>query len=316
MSKFGDDVLRGLTATPKFLQSKYFYDAEGDQLFQQIMQSPEYYLTACELEIFSQQTETLAQTFLERYDDFDVVELGAGDASKSIYLLQYLSQNSLRFTYYPVDISKNVIRFLEKEIPKSIPGLELHGLNGEYVEMIAAANKISKKRKVVLFLGSNIGNFTPAEASHFLASLQECLLPGDLLLTGFDLKKNPKQILAAYNDAAGITKQFNLNLLKRINKELGGDFDISRFDHYPIYDPLTGACKSYLVSLQQQCVILYGGTATIQFSKDEVIQTELSQKYSVEEINALAERTGFTPVAHFFDSRKWFVDAVWEKAGQ
>ncbi|MBD0332285.1 MAG: L-histidine N(alpha)-methyltransferase [Chitinophagaceae bacterium] len=311
INRFQEDVLRGLSASPKFLQSKYFYDAEGDKLFQQIMQSPEYYLTNCELQIFSQQTADLAHTFLERYHDFDIIELGAGDATKSAYLLQYLKKLGLECTYFPVDISKNVIDLLEKELPEKIPGLTVTGLNGEYFEMIKAANLLSTKRKVVLFLGSNIGNFTPKEAVNFLSSLQDNLLRGDLVLIGFDLKKNPKQILNAYNDKAGITRQFNLNLLNRINHELNANFKKEQFDHYPTYNPISGACRSYLISLQEQDVRI--GDRTIHFSKHEAVHMELSQKYTVPETDAMAIQTGFKTINYFFDSNGWFLDVVWEK---
>lgn len=309
---FYRDVLNGLQSTPKHLQSKYFYDEEGDRLFQQIMECPEYYLTNCELEIFSRQTKDLAHTFLDRYKEFDIVELGAGDATKSIYLLRHLATLGFDFTYYPVDISMNVIKLLERKMPKEIKGLHMQGLHGEYVEMIRAANASSAKRKLILFLGSNIGNFTPEEAISFLKSIHASMFPGDLMLIGFDLKKDPKQILAAYNDAAGITKAFNLNLLKRINRELGADFDCKQFEHFPVYDPLSGACKSYLVSLKQQSVTI-ADTELISFDKYEPMNTELSQKYSVVEIDHIAARTGFKPVEYFYDSKGWFLDVVWEK---
>lgn len=309
--KFKTDVINGLSSTPKYLQSKYFYDAEGDKLFQQIMESPEYYLTNCELEIFSQQTEKLGQSFLEKYKDFDVVELGAGDATKSIHLLKYLAEAGSNFTYYPVDISKNVIHFLETELPEKIPGLKVKGLNGEYFDMIKAVSKLSSKRKLILFLGGNIGNFAPKEAIHFLTALQQNLLPGHLMLIGFDLKKNPKHILAAYNDKAGVTREFNLNLLKRINRELDADFKIDQFDHYPTYNPATGACRSYLISLNDQQVRI--GDSTFDFIQYEAVYMELSQKYSISEIDEIAEQTGFKPVKNFFDSRQFFLDAIWEK---
>ncbi len=311
-NQFYADVISGLRSTPKRLQSKYFYDGEGDALFQQIMASPEYYLTDCEMEIFSRQTSDLAQTFLNKYSEFDVVELGAGDATKSVFLLEELAACHIDFTYFPVDISGNVIRLLEKELPKKVKGIAITGLQGEYFEMVKKANFLSTKRKLILFLGSNIGNFSKADAASFLTALQQCLLPGDLMLIGFDLKKNPSQILAAYNDAGGVTKAFNLNLLKRINNDLGGDFNIAKFSHYPTYNPITGACESHLISLQKQTVTI-ADTEVFQFEKFEPIHMELSQKYSVKETDALAVQTGFAPIHHFYDSHEWFLDAVWEK---
>jgi dimethylhistidine N-methyltransferase len=304
-------VLSGLGACPKFLHSKYFYDAAGDQLFQQIMALPEYYLTRCELEIFAQQTGAMAQTILNKCCDFDILELGAGDATKSIFLLQWLKKLGLNFTYYPVDISANVIHRLKKELPQKIPGLKVNGLQGEYHEMIGVANRLSGKNKLVLFLGANIGNFSPEEAKWFLKLLNKSLQPGDLLLMGVDLKKNPQQILSAYDDKAGITRQFNLNLLVRMNRELGANFNVAAFDHYPSYNPVTGACRSYLISLRKQMV--YIADWSFAFEANEPVYMELSQKYTVTEIDVMARQTGFHPVSHFFDRHHWFVNAMWQK---
>lgn len=311
-NKFYEDVIKGLRSDPKCLSSKYFYDKEGDRLFQEIMASPEYYLTNCEMEIFSQQTEAIAAVLLKQFSDFDIVELGAGDATKSSHLLNYLRKLGVDITYYPVDISRNVIHHLETEMPSRIPGLKVHGLNGDYFDMISRSYKVSDKRKVILFLGSSIGNFTPEKATHFLDTVHEHLLPGDVLLTGFDLKKDPRQILAAYNDAGGITKRFNLNLLTRINRELHADFDIKTFGHYPVYDPVTGACRSYLRSHIKQEVII-NGRDLISFKENESIYMELSQKYTVADTDTMAGATGFTPIHYFFDSRHWFLDAIWER---
>lgn len=311
-TQFYNDVVRGLSSFPKFLQSKYFYDATGDRLFQQIMHLPEYYLTRCEQEIFLMQTKDLSAPVLQRFSQFDVLELGAGDATKSTHLLRYLVESGKEFTYYPVDISENVIQLLEAEMPKRIPGLEVQGLKGDYFDMIQKSYEVSQRRKLVLFLGSNIGNFSPGDAERFLLALNQNLRTGDLVLIGFDVKKAPKQILAAYNDRTGVTKAFNLNLLKRINTELDGDFDLTKFDHYPTYDPISGACKSYLISLADQEVHI--GEEIFFFYRNEPVWTELSQKYSEQEIAELAVHTGFRTVANFHDCRHDFQDTLWEKA--
>lgn len=308
---FYKDVLQGLTASPKYLDSKYFYDAHGDLLFQQIMHCPEYYLTNCEMEILTQQASTIVNTLKKHTNGFDVVELGAGDATKSFHLLQQLIAAAIDFTYFPIDISGNVIATLKKQLPVKLPHLQLHGLHGEYFDMLQEAAEISEKNKVVLFMGANIGNFTIETARQFCKQLRNYLRPGDLLLTGFDLKKNPQQILNAYNDKQGITKAFNLNLLQRINRELGADFNTYNFDHYPTYDPGTGACKSYLVSLVKQRVNI-GEDTFIDFRENETIYMEISQKYSLEETDRLAAVTGFTPIAQFFDKKRWFVDCLWK----
>ena len=308
-NQFFDDVMEGLTSSPKHLSSKYFYDANGDKLFQDLMGCEEYYPTKCELEIFSQRTTEICEAIIADGDTFDLIELGAGDATKSAYLLGNLLDQQANFTYLPIDISENVISYLNITLPVTLPDLQITGLNGEYFNMLEKAASLSNKRKVVLFLGSNIGNMQVNEAERFCRKLREHLSPGDMMLIGFDLKKNPKTILAAYNDKEGITRRFNLNLLERINRELDADFDVSQFEHYPTYDPETGACKSYLVSVADQQVKI--GAQTIHFAKDEYIFMEISQKFTVEETDAMAVNSGFKPVNRFFDDKRWFTDVIW-----
>jgi L-histidine Nalpha-methyltransferase len=310
MNQFLQDVLQGLQSTPKYLQSKYFYDKAGDELFQKIMNCEEYYLTKCEMEIFSTQTSQIADIIIDQHRNFDVVELGPGDAVKSVYLLKELVSKNAVSTYFPVDISNNIIDLLHKKLPEQLPQLNIHGLNGEYLTMLTSAKQISDKIKLVLFLGSNIGNLSMEDAPRFCRELRSQLSQGDMVLIGIDLTKNPKQILAAYNDSKGYTREFNLNLLKRINRELHADFNIEAFEHYATYDPQSGACKSFLVSLKEQQVSI-GKDTEINFAKDETIFMEISQKYTVEQTDEIAGKSGFTPVAHFFDKNRWFTDAIW-----
>ncbi|NIG54355.1 L-histidine N(alpha)-methyltransferase [Chitinophaga sp. Cy-1792] len=310
-SSFYHDVVQGLRAQQKYLDPKYFYDAAGDELFQQIMQCPEYYLTGCEMEIMTQQSAAIAAAFSKYAADYDVIELGAGDASKSIHLLQQLIDNGTDYTYYPIDISGNVIQLLNSSLPQQLPQLSFRGLQGEYFEMLKYASTISSRRKILLFMGGNIGNFSPAAARSFCQQLRQHLQSGDLLLTGFDLKKHPQLILHAYNDSAGITREFNFNLLRRINRELQADFDTSKFEHFPTYDPQSGSCKSYLISLCAQQVHI-GDDVTIPFRENEPIYMEISQKYDPVEINQLAAFGGFAPVAEFRDQRNWFSDCLWQ----
>jgi len=315
MSKFYDDVKQGLSGNPKRLYSKYFYDKIGDALFQQLMHSPEYYLSKCELEILQKQSTVIANHITNHFNEFDLIELGAGDASKSVFLLQALLNNNSEFIYYPIDISQNVIESLQDKLPKILPSIQIKGLNGEYISTLKQLTEQSSKPKLILFLGSNIGNMNPDEVVLFCEKVQELMKPGDLFFIGFDLKKNPFTILAAYNDKAGITRDFNLNLLTRINRSLAGNFDLNAFYHYPSYDPVSGDCKSFLISTKDQEVSIGEGKdrLTIQFKRHEAVFMEISRKYNIDEIENLAVATGFEVTNHFLDSKKWFVDSLWKK---
>lgn len=308
--QFRFDVLEGLGSKPKKLHSKYFYDKIGDRLFQQIMAMPEYYLTNCEMDIFQNKTSDLAKIILENDSAFDLIELGAGDGTKSAFLLKHLLEQKADFNYMPIDISANILAVLEQKLNTELPELTITSLEGEYFKMLEKAAHLSSRRKVVLFLGSNIGNMEKEEASVFCKGLNDYLSPGDIVLMGFDLKKNPQIILDAYNDKTGITASFNLNLLTRINNELNADFVLEKFEHYQTYDPLSGACRSYLVSLENQTITIDG--QPINFEKDELVYMELSQKYSLEESDDLAANSGFVTINHIMDSKSWFTDALWQ----
>lgn len=304
------DVIEGLQSSPKRLHSKYFYDKAGDQLFQQIMNMPEYYLTDCELDIFKNKTELLAKSILIDNKPFDLIELGAGDAMKSSYLLEHLTKKNIDFTYMPIDISGHILEELSGKFSRDLPDLEVKTLEGDYFDMLDKAMSISKRRKVVLFLGGNIGNMDMGESYHFCRELRRKLNRGDILLVGFDLKKNPHTILNAYNDEAGITSSFNLNLLIRMNRELEADFDVLNFQHYQTYDPISGACKSYLVSLTEQNVHM--GNQIFRFEENELIDMEISQKFAQEDINKLARDAKFHIIDEIHDSKNWFVDSIWQ----
>lgn len=309
LCQFRQDVLEGLTGSPKQLQSKYFYDKKGDELFQQIMSMPEYYLTACEMEIFRNNPGKLATAIQAAAMPFDLIELGAGDALKSAYLLEYLVDHQVDFTYMPIDISGNILAVLEQRLSTQLPGLEMVGIEGEYFDSLRKATAHSSRRKVVMFLGANIGNMEASAAMVFCRELRRELRPGDMVFIGFDLKKHPQTILAAYNDKAGVTARFNLNLLTRINHELDANFDLRRFEHYQTYDPLQGACRSYLVSTCEQVVTVAG--QSIPFRNGETVYMEVSQKFTAEEIAALATSSGFSTHYTFLDSRQWFMNTIW-----
>ena len=308
MNNFLSDVVKGLQSSPKYLDSKYFYDKRGDELFQKIMDSDEYYFTNAEMEIFSQQQEEIANAVLQAGEQIDVIEFGPGDATKSVHLLKELAGRNQISNYVPIDISQNIISLLNKSLPEQIAGLSIHGFAGEYFQMLPLAHQLSAKKKLVLFLGANIGNFKFNEMPLFLQKLRSLLSDGDMVLIGFDLKKNPKKILAAYDDKDGYTREFNLNLLTRINRELNGNFQVENFEHYAMYDPSTGACKSFLISTKEQLMNI--GDEYFHFEKNEPIFMEISQKYSVKEIDTIARQCGFEVMQSFFDSHEYFVDVI------
>lgn len=308
MNNFLSDVLKSLQSSPKYLDSKYFYDKKGDELFQKIMDSDEYYLTNAEMEIFCKQKSLIADTVSDHNHQIDVIEFGPGDATKSIHLLKELAARKQISNYMPIDISQNIINLLNTSLPAQISHLTIHGFAGEYFQMLPLAHQVSSNKKLVLFLGANIGNFKFHEMPAFLQNLRSLLSTGDMVLIGFDLKKNPNKILAAYNDKKGYTRDFNLNLLSRINSELKGNFRIENFEHYAMYDPSTGACKSYLISKKDQSVKIHD--TTIDFEKNEPVFMEISQKYSLKEIHTIANQCGYEVMNYFFDVNKYFVDVI------
>lgn len=309
-TQFAQDIEQGLSQTPKQLSSKYFYDERGDELFQQIMAMEEYYLTDCEFEILStHQTDLLKDITAKR---FDLIELGAGDGMKTKVLLRHFLEKKANFRYVPIDISGNILNELEEALAAEIPALEVTTIQGDYFKSLKQIPHVPNTQKVVLFMGGNIGNLDMEEASVFLRVLASHLHKGDLLMIGFDLKKDPQVILDAYNDKQGITRAFNLNLLHRINNELGANFNVTNFKHWPTYNPLTGATKSYLLSTQQQEVHIATIDKTFKFGAYEAIDMELSQKYSLKDIQDLAAKSGFTVKKNYTDKKNYFVDSLWQ----
>ncbi|MEO0473761.1 MAG: L-histidine N(alpha)-methyltransferase [Bacteroidota bacterium] len=312
-STFAQDVLDGLRANPKYLSSKYFYDAKGSELFQQIMRMPAYYLTDCEFEVFENNRNDILEAFAPDGSPFRLVEFGAGDGLKTKVLLSHFLDQQAAFTYTPIDISGDALHNLHQSLAHEWPELKVDPIEAEYFAALQQLQKQSNERKVVLFLGSNLGNFPLHNSVGFLQKLGNFLNPGDLLLIGLDLKKDPEVILEAYNDKEGITREFNLNLLRRMNRELGADFVIDQFMHWPTYNPMNGETRSFLISRQEQDVYFSELGERVHFRAWEAIWMELSQKYDRPLIKQLAEKSGFQVVSEYTDSRGYFVDSLWEK---
>ena len=310
MTELARHVAEGLARTPKALSSMYFYDDAGSRLFQQIMALPEYYPTRAEFAIFREHGAAIGAALgATAGGPFTLVELGAGDGAKTQLLLRELLAADSDFTYAPVDISAGAMGGLVAALARELPALRVVPV----VESYAAALKQLRTqpgRKAVLFLGSNIGNFGPVERLDFLRQLAAPLGADDRLLIGFDLQKDPRRIRAAYDDAQGITAAFNLNLLTRLNRELGADFDLARWQHYTDYEPLTGAVRSFLVSTEAQAVCFAALEETVAFAAWEVIHTENSYKFTRPQIEVLAAEAGLRVVDFFTDGASDFADAV------
>lgn len=303
---FRKDVLKGLTDFPKHLSSKYFYDHNGDQLFQDIMAMPEYYLTDCEMEVITEYTQAIGELFRDREKGLDLIELGAGDGKKTKVLLKYMAEKDFNFTYKPIDISQSALKSLTLSLADKMPSLDVDGEVGEYFEVLERLKTFDKRKKVIMILGSNLGNLRHPQAIVFLKKLKNALLDEDLLFMGLDQKKDPKIILDAYNDAAGITEAFNKNILVRINRELGANFKIDKFRHWEAYNPETGTAKSFLVATEAMEVYIKELDQTINFDAWETIHTEISQKYDDKVVAWLAEQADLEIVKSFTDKKGYY----------
>ena len=287
------------------LSSKYFYDEKGSAIFEAIMRMPEYYLTNCEAEILKEQASKIVDALPQK--PVRVIEFGSGDGTKTIHILRALTGVS-EATYIPVDISGQSIQQLSINIHKALPDQKIEPFLGDYFSFTTPQQTGAS---LFLFLGSNIGNYTKPETQKLLAHFYANMKPGDQLLIGFDLQKDPQVILQAYDDPQGITKAFNLNLLERMNRELGADFKIDQFDFTVTYNTTNGELKSYLKSLEKQVVQL--DDQIFSFEKNELIWTELSKKYMLSEIEQIAAANQFTFQQHFLDTRSYFAVSLWEK---
>lgn len=307
---FLEHVDKGLSTTPKFLSSRYFYDEIGDQLFVKIMKLPEYYLTRAEHEILKNQTTEIINALQIHKDTyFELVELGAGDGTKTKELLKPLVEEGFNFSYLPIDISGHALKNLKNNLKEEIPGLSVQPKQGDYFGVLDNI-KDSKHPKIVLFLGSNLGNLEDDEAHDFLHELGASLNPNDKLFLGLDLVKSKDIVLPAYNDEQGITAKFNLNLLHRINNEFDADFNLKYFEHEPEYKEEDGIAKSYLVSTKNQEVYINALDKKITFKSGEKIHTEISRKYNEEILNSILRDTNFTIQDRLTDSQNYFADYI------
>jgi dimethylhistidine N-methyltransferase len=293
-SSFARDVIAGLTARPKRLPPKYFYDEIGARLFDEITTLPEYYPTRCELEILRERAGEIARFFPE---GSALIEFGSGSSKKVRILLEAAPTIA---AYVPVDISAEMLAQEAQALRHDFPRLTVEPVEADFTQSFALPAAVTAGARTGFFPGSTIGNFEPHEACAFMRHAGRMLGEGARLIIGVDLVKDPVVLNAAYNDKAGITAQFNLNLLARINRELGGDFDLDGFSHKAFYNSVRQRIEMHLVSKRRQKVRVAG--RAIEFRTGETIHTENSYKYTLESFGALARGSGWTPAAVWTDA--------------
>lgn len=302
ISPIAEDVEAGLTSSPKSLPSKLFYDAQGSALFEEITQLPEYYPTRTELEILQERATEMA---VAAGSSITVVELGAGTATKTCTLLQALSRRQMRVWYVPVDISPAALAEARDRVEAESPSTYVHPVVADLADGFRFLNDI-RGRKLVLYLGSSIGNFDPEDAVSMLRQVHNRLGEGDSLLLGTDLVKNPGILVPAYDDAQGVTAKFNKNILARINRELDANFDVENFRHVALWNAAQSRMEIYLESLCSQSVEIKLLRLRVTFRTGERIHTENSYKYTLPMVQRMLEASGFTLEKTWCDWRKWF----------
>jgi len=300
---FADSVRDGLGSTPKTLPSRFFYDALGSRLFEEICDLPEYYLTRAETEILETSAAGLARDLPEIGV---IVELGSGSAVKTEYLLRAFETDARPLSYAPIDVSRSALEASVERLERKHPRLEILPAVAEYESGLEEIHALGLEPKLTLWLGSSIGNLERPAASAFLARVRKTMVPADRLLIGIDLRKDRHVLERAYDDAPGVTARFNLNLLSRINRELKADFELDHFRHRVHYDEPSGSVQSFLESQREQRIRIRDLGIEVPFGEGERIHTEDSHKYSLAEIDSLAREAGLQLERRYFDSARRF----------
>ena len=302
-NEFSYDVKAGLTSEPKFLPFVYFYDHTGSQLFEKICELPEYYLTRTETKILESHVEDIISQFSE---ETTLVELGSGSSTKTRILIDAFLEEKGLACYTPIDISRQMLEESSYALLKAYPVLEITAIAADYNEGLNQLSAQTDQPRLIIWLGSSVGNLDRAGAQEILKRIKNITHSHDRLLIGIDLKKDRITLEKAYDDEQGVTAEFNLNLLARINQELGGDFNLEKFHHHVKYNDKIGRVEMYLTSDCDQKVIIEDLDLEILFTENERIHTENSFKYSLDEIKLLAEKAGFSVEKQWFDPQKQF----------
>ncbi|HVJ05119.1 MAG TPA: L-histidine N(alpha)-methyltransferase [Candidatus Saccharimonadales bacterium] len=296
------DVLHGLTSLPKKLPPKLFYDATGSALFEQITDQAEYYLTATEQAIFERYAPAMVAA---AGGASTIIELGAGTAKKTMLVLRAALDLHHSVTFIPVDVSRYALEVANARVRSELPQIAVHPIVLDYTQHSRALSQISG-RKLILYIGSSIGNFEPMAAAALLRRLRSSLTPGDSLLLGADMRKPVDILLRAYDDPAGVTAQFNLNVLARINREFDADFDLNQFAHCVVWNNNESRIEMHLRSLTDQVVNIDALELSVPFISGETIHTENSYKFTPSMLESLARNGGFRLEQSWSDERNWF----------
>jgi dimethylhistidine N-methyltransferase len=298
----GNDVVIGLTQTPKTLPPKYFYDDLGSQLFEAITGLPEYYLTRTERSILAASAEAIAQTV----GSCDLIELGSGSSSKTRLLLDAFQQADQSIRYIPVDVSGGILKDSAHALLAEYPTLAVHGLVGTYDVALAHLPATKLPHRLIAFIGSTLGNLSPRECHQFFEQVSRALAPGDFFLLGVDLHKDTPTLEAAYDDAQGVTAAFNLNMLNHLNWRFVGNFDLTQFRHVSLYNDRDRQIEMYLESLSNQTVTLQALDLTVLFMAGERLLSEISRKFEVYSLFQELLGHGLQVIHTFQDPRSWF----------
>ncbi|MEE8396724.1 MAG: L-histidine N(alpha)-methyltransferase [bacterium] len=307
---FQEAVATGLAHSPKSIPPKFFYDARGSELFEEITRLPEYYPTRTETALLERHRDEILAFGGER---IGLVELGSGSSTKTRLLLDRLTQRQAEVEYSPIDISPSIVAENGKLLLDDYPGLRVSGLICDYHDAMEALGKDHPHPRLFLFFGSSLGNFDPEEAVVLLEQVRAAMDDGDRFLLGVDLAKDPEILEAAYNDAKGVTAAFNLNLLTHINTALGGHFDPDRFRHHAFFNEAESRIEMHLVSQESQIVPIEAIGRSFSFLQGETIHTENSYKFSLSGLDASCREAGLHREAQWLDDRRWFVLALLAK---
>jgi dimethylhistidine N-methyltransferase len=300
--KPGEDIIQGLTQTPKTLPAKYFYDARGSELFEQICELPEYYPTRTEASILRQYAPEIAQITAS----CELVELGSGSSTKTRLLLDAYQSLKHPCKYVPIDISATILNASAIQIEKEYPELQVEAFVGTYEEAICQLKPTSLPARMIFFLGNSMGNFTPEECDRFFDQVTAVLAPGDYFLLGLDLQKPIEILEAAYNDSQGVTAAFNLNMLSHLNWRFQGNFDPSLFTHQSIYNQTETQIEMYLHCQKSHVVHLKCLDLTVAWETGESILTEISRKFDLDQVEKDLKSKGLKTIKTFTDPQKWF----------